>query len=202
MKTADIVASLDDDTTVPDEGDPTYQQECLALDLRGILKNLSDEGFVLTSTETSDLSAFSTEVADGVDDYVDRFEEMLVDGTSEIVAYIPDVLSIMAALLSGGAEPVLAILLQGVLDTIIRHTIMRADVAGGDATKKALEDVVVELQNLNTKLETSAEATVADELTTLFTELKEQLAVTLNEFTINLANDPLAQQWTVEPPGS
>lgn len=121
MKTASLPDPGTIETDIPEPGEAGYQQECFALYLRQVFKNLYDEGFAFNSVESSDLSSFSGDVADGLDDYIERYEEILLDGASEITANIPDVLPIMAALVSGGSAPVLSILLQGVLDAFLRN---------------------------------------------------------------------------------
>ncbi len=186
---------------LPDVEDPLYQSASLSLTLHQIIKDMSDEGFVLTQAQSSDFTSFGNDSDDAVDDYIERYDELLRTGTSEIVAALPDVVPIIGALLAGGSGAVVPILLKGVLDTIVRHTDTRTDVADGEPSTQDFSAIISELEALNEKLETTATVNISDTLDTLLIELKEQIAVTLNEFTINLASDPLGQSWTVEPSG-
>lgn len=197
MKTATLPTIGTLETDLPTPGDPTYQQEALALNLHKVLKELSDEGFVVNMTETSDLTAFSNDVADGVDDYMERYEDLLQEGASSVIANIPDVVSIIAALLSGGSEPVLVILLQGVLDVILRHVDHRTDEANGDP--EAIAAIVAELEAINAKIETTGTEGIADVLNTLLEDIRSQIETTLNEFTINISGDDMSQSWSVGP---
>lgn len=197
MKTASLPTIGTLSTTLPAVGDPTYQQELLAYTLMQIIKELSDESFEFSQAETSDLTSVSNDVTDGVDDYMDRYEDLLQTGASSVVANIPDVAGIIGVLLSGGAEPVLAILLQGVLDVLVRHVDHRTDESDGDP--EALAGVEAALLALNEKLETTGAMSLADVADTLLEDIRAQIESTLNEFTINIAGDDVTQSWSVGP---
>lgn len=153
MKTAAIASSDPINQTVPNPGDPTYQQECLALEVRNTFKNLTDNGFEFQQAEVSDITPFSNDVASGLDNYITRYEEILQTGFSAVVANIPDVAPIITALLSGGSETVLSILLQGVLDTLLRHKDRRSDHYDGDTAEVDLTDVVTKLDDIKVGIE-------------------------------------------------
>jgi len=158
MKTANFPTIGTLDTTLPTPGDATYQMEALALVMHQIIKALSDNGFTFSQSETSDFTTFGNGVAGGLDNYITRYEELLATGASAVVASIPDVLPIIGALLSGGAEPVIAILVQGVLDTMLRHTDRRTDYNNGDAQDftalvEKLDDLKEEMGVFNTKFD-------------------------------------------------
>jgi len=199
MKTASfpVIGTLN--TSLPTPGDPSYQTESLALDIHKILKELSDEGFEFQQAESSDFTTYGGDTQDAIDDYIERFEDMLQTGTSAVAASLPDVLPIIGTLLGGGAEPVLAILLQGVLDTILRQWDKRADVANGDPTEADMSGVITELQNIDGKLETTGDVSLANVLDTLMEDIRAQIETTLNEFTINLHASEIDTSWSVGP---
>lgn len=200
MRTAELPTIGTLDTTLPSAGDPTYQTESLCLTIHKIIKELSDEGFEFQQAQTTDFSTYGTNTQDAVDDYIERFEDLLETGTTAVSAALPDVLPIIGALLSGGSAPVLAILAQGVLDTMLRHWDRRADIANGDPTKADMAGVVAELQSIDAKLETTEEVSLANTLDVLMEDIRAQIETTLNEFTINLHSDEFAAYWGVEPP--
>jgi hypothetical protein len=175
------------DTTLPDTSDPQYQSASLALDLHKLLKNMSDAGMVISQAVSTDFTTFAGDVTDGMDDYIERYEEILANGFSSIVANIPDVLPIITTLLSGGSEPVLAILLKGVLDVLLRQfdariTDNEGEIEAGTADMSGVE---AQLEALEDKLE----------------EMRVQIATILTEFNITVvqtreALDDVAE-WTV-----
>lgn len=160
------------DTTLPETTDPQYQSASLALDLHKVLKNMSDAGMTINQAVSTDFTAFANGVTDGMDDYIERYEEILANGVSEVVGVLPDVLPIITALLSGGSEPVLAILLQGVLDLMARKFDTRITEKGGEieAGTADMTGVVEQLEAIETKLE----------------EQRVQIAGILTEFNINI----------------
>ena len=182
------VSTLDE--TLPTPGDPTYQTETLALTLHKVVKNLSDAGFSFAQSVPSDFTSFGNEVAGGLDNYITRYEQLLNTGTSAVAASIPDVLPIIGALLSGGAQPVIAILLQGVLDTILRHRDRRTDHYNGDAPD--FTALIAKLEEMKQTFIDDEEAGIADVLgdfsassttnaTSLIAKL-EEMKVLLAEF--------------------
>lgn len=136
------------DTTLPSTSDPAYQLASLALDVHKIIKNLSDEGFVFRQAEASDFTAWEGSVTDALDDYIERYEDILQSGFSEVVANLPDVISIMGAIVSGGGEGVISILLQGILDVILRHKDTRSDYYNGDTAEVDTAALVAKLDDL------------------------------------------------------
>lgn len=163
-------------TTLPSPGDPTYQTEALSLALRKTLQNLFDEGFSFTRAESADFTSFGGDAQDAVDDYMDRYEEILQTGASEVVAALPDVMPIIAALLSGGSAPVLSILAQGVLDTLLRHKDTGVTEAGEEISNADMSGVETRLDNI-----------------------EAALYQVLNEFTINILESSTDQSWSVGP---
>jgi len=176
MLTAVIYDQGTIDTTLPDPGDPTYQTEALSLALRKTLQNLFDEGFEFERAESTDFTSFGGDAQDAVDDYMDRYEEILQTGASEVVAALPDVLPIIGALLSGGATPVLTILAQGVLDTLLRHKDTGVTEAGEEISNANMAGVETRLDNI-----------------------EAAMYQVLNEFTINVLSGSENQSWSIEP---
>ena len=167
MKTANFPTIGTLDTTLPLTTDPAYQSASLSLTLHQTIKNLSDNGFVFQQAETSDFTTFGGEAQSAIDNYIDRYEDILQSGFSSVVATLPDVLPIMGALLSGGAEPVLAILLQGVLDTLLRHKDTRTDHYDSDnvdtsALVTELQALKAEIQTLHGRLQSTGAINLAD----------------------------------------
>lgn len=176
MLTAEIYDQGTINTTVPSPGDPTYQTECLSLALRKTLQNLYDNDFVFERAETTDLNTWGGDMQDALDDYIDRYEDILQTGASSVVANLPDVLPIIAALMSGGAEPVLAILLQGVLDAVLRHKNTGVTEAGEEISNADVSGIEDRLDNI-----------------------ESAIYQVLDEFTINIIGDLEAQSWSVGP---
>lgn len=120
MKEAEIQVASSIDTTVPDPGDPTYQMECLALEIRQTLKALKDNNFTFTQAESSDFSTYGGNLKDFIDDMSAREDEILLTGFSSIAATLPDVLPIIEAILSGGTAAIPSILLNAVVSQLFR----------------------------------------------------------------------------------
>lgn len=132
------------DTTLPETTDPQYQSASLALDLHRVLKNMSDAGMTINQAVSTDFTTFASGVTNGLDDYIERYEDILADGVSQVVGVIPDVWPIITALLSGGSEPVLAILLQGVLDVLCRQFDVRITDKGGEIEAGSIDTAGIE----------------------------------------------------------
>lgn len=164
-------------TTIPAPGDPTYQTECLSLALRKTLQNLYDAGFTFDRAVATDFTSWGGDAQDAVDDYIDRYEDILQTGATEVVAALPDVLPIIGALLSGGSAPVLAILAQGVLDTVLRHKDTGVTEAGEEISNADVSGIEDRLDNI-----------------------EAAMYQVLNEFTINVLGSSESQTWSVEPP--
>lgn len=173
MKTADIqiLSSLSD--TLPDPSDSNYQAAALCLMLRKTLEELDTQGFSFNAIETTDLSTFNTSMSDFLSNANDRFDDWLQGEVSTVVANLPDVLSIGAAYVSGGASEVGGLILQRVLGMLFHTEDSRAQYEG------AHKDL--DLDDLIAKLE----------------EIREQIEHILTEFSINTYNDPEGQSWVV-----
>lgn len=154
MRTASFPAIGTLDTTLPTPGDPTYQTEALALTLHQTIKNLSDNSFEFQQSVASDFTAWSTNTQDALDNYIVRYEEILQTGFSAVVANLPDVLPIMSAVLAGGGPGVIGVLLQGVLDTILRHKDTRSDHYNGDTAEVDLTALIAEITALKDEVTT------------------------------------------------
>ncbi|MCK5600630.1 hypothetical protein KAR91_02105, partial [Candidatus Pacearchaeota archaeon] len=80
------------------------------------------------------------------------------------------------ALLSGGSAPVLSILAQGVLDTLLRHKDTGVTEAGEEISNADMSGVETRLDNI-----------------------EAALYQVLNEFTINILESSTDQSWSVGP---
>ena len=202
MRTANLPTITGISATLPAAGEPTRQAEHLCQTLHYILLDMKAEGFVFQQAETTDFTTFGNGVSDGLDDYVDRFDDLLRTGTTAVAANIPDVLPIIGALLSGGAEPVLAILLQGVLDTMLRHWDTRADVADGDPTNSDMSGVITALEAIETMLEEHKDTFIDAEDTTaadLLVKLETAIYGVLTQLNINLFSREDEQFHSIAP---
>jgi hypothetical protein len=182
-------------TTLPSPGDPTYQVESLALDLHKIIKDLSDNSFEFQQAVAGDFTTFGGGVQDALDNYMDRYEDFLQTGASAVSAALPDVLPIIAAVLSGGGEGVIAILLQGVLDTMLRHKDTRTNHYDGDTAEVDLSDVIAALEDIRDRL-TDDTTSITERLE----EVRQQIEQTLDEFNINVINSYDDAFFSVGPP--
>jgi methionine synthase II (cobalamin-independent) len=178
MRTANFPSIGTLNTTLPDPGDPTYQTEALALTLHQIIKDLSDNGFEFSQVISTDLSTWTTNVQDAVDDYIEKYEDLLQTGASEVTANLPDVLSIMAAVVSGGSDAIIGVLLQGVLDVLMRHKDTRTDHYNGDTAEVDMSEVIDVLE-----------------------EIRDNIAAVLTEATINVISSREDSFFQVGPPG-
>lgn len=153
MKTANVgsLGALPSFTVSTSAGN--YWQERAAYEYSLLNYNLSQAGIQVQVPETSDFSTFGAGVQDNLDNYIDRYEDILQTGFSSVVAAIPDVLPIMSAVLSGGGDAVISILLQGVLDTILRHKDTRADHYNGDSFETDVSEIVTALEAISDKMD-------------------------------------------------
>ena len=164
-------------TTLPDTDDPNYQQACLSLFFRQQFDALRNDDVEFQFAESTDFSTFNTDLLDGVDDFEERLDEILANGVSSVVAVLPDVTPIIAALLAGGGGAVIPILLKGVMDVMLRHMNSRTTAAQGDFSEG------VDSAGIITALE----------------EIKDQMDAVLTEFNINLHDDMEQSSWSVGP---
>ena len=165
------------ETGLPDTTHELYQSAALSYELLRILKAMSDAGMTIRQAESSDFTSFNADTLTGIDDFEERLDEILASGVSSVSAALPDVTSIIAALLSGGSGAVIPILLKGVLDTILRHMNSRTTAAQGDFSEG------VDSAGIITALE----------------EIKDQMDAVLTEFNINLHDDMEQSSWSVGP---
>lgn len=134
IKTAEIYVLPTIDTTIPSPGDPTYQTECASLEWRQTMRNLNTAGFVFQKPDELEFSAFNTEVMDFLSAANTRFDEILQTGASSVVANLPNVLNIMAAISSGGSSEVLSILLNALVGTAFHWRDSQIEAAQGEPT--------------------------------------------------------------------
>lgn len=184
------------DETLPATSEPIYQLAALSLTVHKIIKNLSDNNFQFKQAIESDFTTFGTDTQGAIDDHITRYEEFLQGAAASVVADLPDVLPIIGALLSGGSEPVMAILLQGVLDTLLRHKDRRTEEYGGDKAEVDMSSVVTAIEEVRDKLDDSG-----TNITERLEEVRQQMDSILNEFTINLHDDAEGASWSAGPVG-
>jgi len=151
MKTATFVTLGSLPTFSVSESADNYWQERVSYELSAFLRNLSVAGIEATQAESSDFGSFATDMQTALDNYETRFDEILADGVSSVVATLPDVWPIIAALLSGGAEPVIGILLKGVLDAFLRNRNSSLTAAEGEVSPDT-SAIVTELENLTAEI--------------------------------------------------
>ena len=160
------------DETLPATSDPQYQSAALCLSLHKIIKAISDEGFTITKPEASDFSSYSNNVKDYIDKMAQREDEILRNGFSTVVATLPDVLSIMAAISSGGLAEVPSILLNALMSQAFRSRDTLLDVEGGDTDQDLIEAL---------------------------NEIRDKIDLVLTEFNINVIGSIEDQAWSVGP---
>lgn len=159
-----IVSGAVDD--LPASSDPNYQNAVLCLMLRKTLEGMDTEGFDITRPEISDFTTYRASLTSWLDDAYDREAEIIRTGTSEIVANLPDILTIGAAYISGGASAAIGCVIEIMLKRLL----------GGDSGAVAANEgqtAEVDFTELIAKLE----------------ELREQMAAILTEFNINILRD-------------
>jgi len=175
MKSADIqiLSSLSD--TLPDSSDSNYQAAALCLMLRKTLEELDTQGFNFNAVEVSDFSTFNTSMDTFLANANTRFDEWLQGQVASVSANLPDVLAIGAAYVSGGASEVGGLILQRVLGMLFHQEDSRAEHEGAHAN--------IDTTALEEKLD----------------EVRDAILQALNEFHINIYDDPNMQSWTVGP---
>ena len=165
MISASIIDQGTIDTTLPATSDPMYQVASLALFYKQQFAALRTAGFQFARPETSDFTAYNTAADDWLDDANARFDAWLQGAVGEVIGNVPDVLSIGAAFVSGGATEVGAILLSKILNHMFH-----------------VEDSRAQYEGARENVDTEA---IVDKLE----EVREQIEATLNEFNINLYRD-------------
>lgn len=201
MKTAvfPVIAGLSD--TLPSPGDPTYQTEALSLFLRKTFQNMEGAGMTFTAPEATDFSAFNGDFNTFLENANTRMDEILSTGFSSVIANVPDVLSIMAAISSGGGSEVISILLRAIIGHMFhdRDSAIAAnqgevgnDVADMSAVVTAIENVRGEIELLKRGLIVPANGDsqyLVDNLTSLLTSLEQAVFQVLSTININLLSD-------------
>lgn len=178
MKTANFVSLGALPTFSVSESADNYWEERANYEWSAFVRNLSLAGISVSQAETSDLSTYAGDWQDALDDWGQRLDEILANGFSEVIVNLPDVLPIIGALLSGGAEPVLSILLDGVLRVLNKQLDSRVAEAGGE-----IEGGSIDFTEVIEKLE----------------EIRAEIETTLAEFNINMYNEEYQQSWSVGP---
>ena len=184
MKTAAFPTIGTLDETLPATSDSQYQQAALSLTIHKIVKNLSDEGFEFTKPEATDFTAFNTEVNTFITDMNTRFDEILAQGFSEVVANLPDVLNIMAAISSGGLSEVPAILLNAILGQMFHWRDSSIEAAEGEPLAE------LDVSGIVTQLEA-----IEARLALMETAIQE----ILTDFNINVFRDEETQTYSFGP---
>ncbi|MGW8324242.1 MAG: hypothetical protein ACWGNI_00970 [Desulfobacterales bacterium] len=159
--------------TLPASTDPNYQTAVLSLMIRKTFEAMETAGLDITRPEISDFSPFKSSLSTYLQNAYDRETEIITDGVSSISANIPDILSIGAAYVSGGASEAIGCVLN----------IMIGKMLGGDSGAQGDHRTgdPQDLTSLINKLE----------------EIREQISTILTEFNINTYNDPQGQSWSV-----
>lgn len=177
MKTADIYVVSGATDTLPADSDPMYQSAVLSLVLRKTLENMNTVDIAVTQPEVSDFSTFKSDLSTYLSDAYDRETEIINNGVSSIVANLPDVLSIGAAFVSGGATEAGACILNIVLGKLLGgDSGARGDYRGGE-TAPDMTEVVEKLE-----------------------EVRAQIAKIFNEWTINILYDQESGTFMIGPP--
>ena len=204
MKTAVIYTNATFSDTIPAPGDPTYQTEVLALMLRKTLENMESAGMVFTAPEAGDFTTFNNEATGFMSDANARMDEILTTGVSSIVANVPDVLSIMAAISSGGGSEVLSILLRAVLAQMWHDRDSSITAAQGEPQYSDLSvdlsTLEQELAAIRAELEAMkrglilpangvAEIPLVDGMIERLTNIEQAVFQVLSTFNINLLSD-------------
>jgi len=174
MISASIIDQGTIDTTLPATSDPSYQSAALCLTIRQQLAALRTAGFEFQKAQIADVTTYRTSLNDWLEDAQQREDEIIQNGVTEVVANLPDVLAIGSALLSGGADAVVGVVLNMVLERLF---------GGAQAALGSHGEADISMTEVVDKLE----------------EIREQMEAILTEFNINLYNDPEGQSWHVGP---
>lgn len=144
-------------TTLPPESDPAYQLASLALTLHKIIKDMSDNEFDFQQVVPSDVSGLFTATEGGLDDYIDRYEEVLQEGASDVVATLPSLIPYISAFLSGGAEGMIALFLKSIFDALVRgkdtRTTEHDSEYGGDVAQVDTASIVTALEGIKAQMD-------------------------------------------------
>jgi len=166
MISASIIDQGTIDTTLPDTTDPMYQVASLALFYKQQFAALRTAGFQFAKPEVSDFTSFKANLSTYLSDAYDRETEIIQDGVATTVANLPDVLSIGAAFVSGGATEAAACILNIILGKLL----------GGDS-------------GAHGDYENAQASTDMTEVVSALEDIKNQIEATLNEFNINVYSD-------------
>lgn len=166
MISASIIDQGTIDTTLPSTSDPMYQIASLALFYKQQFASLRAAGFQFAKPEVSDFTSFKNSLSTYLSDAYDRETEIIQNGVATTVATLPDVLSIGAAFVSGGATEASACILNIILGKLL----------GGDS-------------GAHGDYEQAQANPDMSEIVTALEEIKGQIEATLNEFNINLYSD-------------
>ena len=176
MITAQIIDQGTIDTTLPSTSDPLYQLAALSLFYRQQFAALRTAGFQYARPEVSDFTSFKSDLSTYLSNAYDRETEIIQDGIATTTANLPDVLSIGAAFVSGGATEAAACILNILLGKLL----------GGDSGAEGQYKIG----------EASPDMT---DVVTALEEIRDNIETILNEFNINLYSNEYEQSWSVGP---
>lgn len=175
-----VIGTLNE--TLPDTSDSMYQSAALALTLHKIIKNLSDEGFTFRAPEVSDFTTYRASLSDYLDAAYERETEIIQQGFSNVIANLPDVLTIGAAFASGGASAAGACILEIILGKLLGGD----SGAQGEYASKSIDmsEVVSALEAIDMRLANleSSGKPIAE----IGEEVKEAIYSVLTEFNIHI----------------
>lgn len=150
------------EVTIPSLGSPpaftvdtsaiNYWEERAAYEYSYLMYNLNTAGFKIQKAVAADFAAFAGDTTDAVDDYMSRYEDFLKQGFTEVVANLPDLFTLLSPLLAAGSEAVIPLLLQGILDVMLRHRDKKAE--SGELSNS---EVVAQLQAIEARLQSALE---------------------------------------------
>lgn len=123
MKEVTIYSYGDPGTrNVPDPGDPTYQTECLAYDLRKFMYQCNQAGITIAQPETDDLDSIQTQFSS----FSTSLETWLDSATSEGTRGVPAVsrptlswLATIVTALAGASGGIPAVIITAVVNIIV-----------------------------------------------------------------------------------
>lgn len=165
------------DTTLPDTSDPMYQPASLCLDIHKILKAAADQGMSISQAVASDFSTYETNIQSAIGDFMTRCTELLTTGSSSTSASLPSIVPLATAILAGGSNVVVPLLINTLVDVVLKQFNVRADVANGEPGG------TVDFTDVVDKLD----------------EVRAQIETTLTEFTINIQSAIDEQTFSVGP---
>lgn len=214
MITANIAPThVDANDEIPPVGSPLRQSETLCLKLRKTLENLETAGFEFQQTQMTDFVDVGNDVTAFLNNANTRFDQILQTGFSSVVANLPDVLSLMAAIGSGGTSEIPIIILNAMLGMMFHWRDSQIEAAQGEPSANS-EEIVEKLAEISARLLDAEEGTLADGVVSVADSFVEQLGLLdakllaiqqeillaaqrtetaihtiMNEYTINLHSD-------------